>query len=184
MWTKTAHEIFPLRRISLKKWRISKFLTAQWLLWWKAIFFLQDYFGLVRKTILSSWCYVSKMLNCSFWQWLCKFSSFFPPCLFWVLMEKLLKHNVICIFGSYGVNKSLILMWPIYICSDVANITLTGTVMPLFLISFEGTFVQITSMKREIKNVYSHKVPICERLQCLFCHVEQLKQNFCKLMTN
>ena len=56
--------------------------------------------------------------------------------------------------------------------------------MPLFLISFEGAFVQITSMKREIKNVYSHKVPICERLQCLFCHVEQLKQNFCKLMTN
>ena len=120
MWTKTAHEIFPLRRITLKKWRISKFLTAQWLLWWKAIFFLQDYFGLVRKTILSSWCYVSKMLNCSFWQWLCKFSSFFPPCLFWVFMEKLLKLNVVCIFGSYGVNKSLILMWPTDICSDVA----------------------------------------------------------------
>ena len=168
MWTKTAHEIFPFRRITLKKWRISKFLTAQWLLWWKAIFFLQDYFGLERKTILSSWCYVSKMLNCSFWQWLCKFSSFFPPCLFWVFMEKLLKLNVICIFGSYGVNKSLILMWPTYICSDVANITLTETVMPLFWISFEGAFVQITSMKREIKNVNSHKVPICERLQCLF----------------
>ena len=168
----------------MKKWRISKFLTAQWLLWWKTIFFLQDYFGLERKTILSSWCYVSKMLNCSFWQWLCKFSSFFLPCLFWVFMEKLLKLNVVCIFGSYGVNKSLILMWPTYICSDVANITLTETVMPLFWISFEGAFVQITAMKREIKNVYSHKVPICERLQCLFCHVEQLKQNFFKSMTN
>ena len=91
----------------------------------------------------------------------------FPSCLFCVFMEKLLKHNIVCIFGSYGVNKSLILMWPTDICSDVANITLTETVMPLFWISFEGAFVQITSLKREIKNVNSHKVPICERLQCL-----------------
>lgn len=140
MWTKTAHEIFPLRSVTLTKWRISKFLAAQWLLWWKTIFFLQDYyFGLERKTILSSWCYVSKMLNCSFWQWLCKFSSFFPPCLFWVFMEKLLKLNVICIFGSYGVNKSLILMWPTDICSDVANIALTET-RYAFLNFFWGSF--------------------------------------------
>ena len=97
----------------------------------------------------------------------------FPSLTILGLMEKLLKLNVVCIFGSYGVNKSLILMWPTYICSDVANITLAETVMPLFWISFEGAFVQITAMKREIKNVYSHKVPICERLQCLFCHVEQ-----------
>ena len=56
--------------------------------------------------------------------------------------------------------------------------------MPLFWISFEGAFVQITWMKREIKNVCSQKVSFCERLQYLFCHVEQLKQNFFKLMTN
>ena len=57
--------------------------------------------------------------------------------------------------------------------------------MPLIWISFKGACVQISSMKREIKkNVYSYKLLIYDRLQYLFCHVEQLKQNFSKLMTN
>ena len=64
--------------------------------------------------------FVFTMLNCSFWRWLCKVSTFSPPCLFWVFMGKLLMLNVIRSFESYGVNKSLILMWPTDICSDVA----------------------------------------------------------------
>ena len=41
--------------------------------------------------------------------------------------------------------------------------------------------MQITSMKREIKNVNSHKVPICERLRCLFLSCRAIKTKFLQI---